>query len=99
MDDELGADLEVVVGVHLGSSVVVGDESEPGLGEDVEPKVAAAFGPFVGLLGEHGADEADDRVTIGENAEGVGAAADLAVEALVGVVRPDLLPEPTGASQ
>jgi hypothetical protein len=30
-----------------------------GSGEDIEPEVAAAFGPFVVLLGQDGADEAD----------------------------------------
>ena len=29
-------------------------DSQPGLDEDVDAEVAAAFGPFVGLLGEHG---------------------------------------------
>ena len=32
----------------------------PVSGEDVEPEVAAAFGPFVVLLGQDGADEADE---------------------------------------
>jgi hypothetical protein len=35
------------------------------------------------LLGEDGADEADDRGTVGEDADDVGAAADLPVEPLV----------------
>ena len=82
------------VGDHLSSGV--GDEAEPGSSEDVEAEVAAPFGPFVGLLGEHGADEADDRVAVREDADAVGAAADLPVEALVRVVGPDLLPEPFG---
>jgi polyphosphate kinase 2 len=34
------------------------------------------------LLGEHGADQADQRVAVGEDADDVGAAADLAVESL-----------------
>ena len=70
------------------SSVVV--PSALGSGEDVEPEVAAAFGPFVVLLGQDGADEADDRVPVGEEADHVGAAADLLVESFVGVVRSDL---------
>jgi hypothetical protein len=37
-----------------------------GSGEDVESEVAAAFGPFVVLLGEDGADEADDAGAVGE---------------------------------
>jgi hypothetical protein len=36
------------------------------VGEDVESEVAAAFGPFVVLLGEDGADEADDAGAVGE---------------------------------
>jgi hypothetical protein len=42
------------------------------------------------LFGEHGADEADHRAAVGEDADDVGAAADLSVQPLVGVVRPDL---------
>ncbi len=34
--------------------------------EDREAEVAAALGPFVGLLWQHCADEADDGVAIGE---------------------------------
>ena len=48
------------------------------------------------LLGQDGADEADDRGAVGEDADDVGAAADLAVEAFVGVVRPDLAPDLLG---
>jgi hypothetical protein len=58
------------------------------LGEDVEPEVAPCFGPFVVLFGQDGADEADDRASVGEDADGVGAASDFAVEAFLGVVRP-----------
>ena len=39
--------------------------------EDVEAEVAAAFGPFVVLFGEDGADEADERVAVGEDADDV----------------------------
>ena len=67
-----------------------------GAGEGVEAEVAAGFGPFVVLFGEHGADEADDRVAVGEDADHVGASADLAVEAFVGVVGPDLPPDLLG---
>ena len=67
-----------------------------GSGEDVESEVAAAFGPFVVLLGQDGADEPDDRGAVGEDADDVGAAADLAVEAFVGVVGPDLAPDLLG---
>jgi hypothetical protein len=40
------------------------------------------------LLGEHGADEADDRGAVGEDADDVGAATDLLVEPLERVVIP-----------
>jgi hypothetical protein len=54
-----------------------GDQGESGLGEDLESEVAAAFGSFVVLFGEHGADEADDGVAVREDPDRVGAAADL----------------------
>jgi hypothetical protein len=54
--------------------------------QDVEAEVAASFGPLVVLLGQHGADEADQGVAAGEDPDHVGAAADLPVEPLgVGV--------------
>ena len=48
------------------------------------------------LFGQDGADEADDRWSIGEDADDVGAASDFAVEPFVGVVRPDLSPDLLG---
>ena len=45
------------------------------------------------LLGEDRADEADDGAAVGEDADDVGAAADLPVEPLGGVVRSDLPPD------
>ena len=36
--------------------------------EGVQAEVAAALGPFVGLLGQDGADQADDGWTVGEDA-------------------------------
>src|SRR6476660_2265358 len=63
-----------------------------GPGQDVEAEVAALLGPFVVLLGQHGADQADDRVAVGKDPDDVGAPADLSVEPLVRVVRPDLSP-------
>jgi hypothetical protein len=46
------------------------------------------------LFGEHGADQADQGVAVGEDAaHDVGASPDLAVEPLLGVVRPHLTPE------
>ena len=62
-------------------------------GQDVKAEVAAAFGPFVVLFGQDGAGEADDAVAVGEDADDVGAASDLAVEPFVGVVGPNLSPE------
>jgi len=43
-------------------------------------EMAAAFGPFVARLGEHGAEQADQRVAVGKDADHVGAPADLAAE-------------------
>ena len=57
-----------------------------GAGEDVESEVAAALCPFVVLLDQDGPDEADDAGPVGKDPDDVGAASDLAVEALVGVV-------------
>ncbi len=64
--------------VHLPGGV--GDEDDAGAGQDVHAEVAAAFGPFVVLLGQDGADEPDQGVAVGEDADDVGAAADLAVQ-------------------
>ena len=55
----------------------------------------ALFGstePFLVLFLEDGPDEAGDGVAVREDLDDVGAAFDLAVEALDGVVRPHLLP-------
>ena len=65
-------------------------------GEDVETEVASAFGPFVVLFGEDGSHQADDGLAVGEDSHGVGASADVAVEALTRVVGPDLGPHPGG---
>ncbi len=54
--------------------------------------VAADHGPVVVELAEHRADQADDALAVGEDADDVGAAADLAVEPLLRVVGPDLPP-------
>jgi len=64
-----------------------------GTGEDVEAEVAPSFCPFVVLFGQDGPDEADQRVAVGEDPDHVGAAADLAIEPLGGVVRPNLAPQ------
>ena len=66
---------------------------EPAFGEDVEAEVAALFGPFVVLLGQDGADQADQGGPVGEDADDVGAAADLPVQPFLGVVGPDLPPD------
>ena len=55
-------------------------------GEDFRAHVAAGFGPFVVLLGQDGADQAEDRLAGGEDAHHVGAPADLLVEAFL--IRP-----------
>ena len=49
--------------VDLNVAVV---DLESGPAEDVEAEVAAAFGPFVVLFGEDGADEADQRIAVGK---------------------------------
>ena len=90
----LGAErLETAVGRHLRND---GRVSDAGAGQDVEAEVAAAFGPFVMLLGEDGADEADQGVAAGEDPDDVGAASDPAVEPFLGVAGPDLAPELLG---
>jgi len=45
--------------------------------------VAAALDPVIVLLGQDCADEAEQGVAVGEDADYVGAAADLSVEPLV----------------
>ena len=75
---------------------VFGGDGGAGSGEGVEAEVAASFGPFVVLLGEDGAHEADQGVAVGEDADDVGAPPDFAVEAFLGVVRPDLAPDVAG---
>ena len=52
-------------------------------GEDFQSHVAAGFGPFIVLLGQHRADQADDGVAAGEDADHVGPAADLLVQPLL----------------
>ena len=70
-----------------------GDDGGPGPGQQLEAEVAAAFGPPVVLLGQDGADEADQGVAVGEDPDDVGAPADLAIESFLRIVRPDLAPE------
>ena len=59
-------------------------------GEDVEAEVAARLDPFVMLFGQDGADEADKRVTVGEDTNDISAAPDFLVEPFLGIVRPYL---------
>lgn len=58
----------------------------------LQAHVAVRDLPLVVLLGQHRADEADDRRAVGEDPDDVGSSAHLAVEPLLGVVRPDLPP-------
>ena len=61
-------------------------------GERLGAEVAACDLPLVVLLGEDGADQADDGVAVREDPDHVGAALDLLVEPLERVVGPDLTP-------
>jgi len=67
-----------------------------GFAHDVEAEVAAGFGPFVVLFGQHSSDEANEGVAVGEDADDVGAAADFFVEPFLGIVGPDLAPDLLG---
>lgn len=68
----------------LGDDCGVRGGGVEGLDEGVEAEEAAAFGPFNVLFSEDGADAADHRVAV-EDADDVGAAADLAVECSEGL--------------
>src|SRR5215217_6431562 len=76
----------------LVDQVLVGDLGESALGESVEAEVAALLGPFIVLLGKDRADQPDQGGAVGEDALHIGAAADLPVQPLLGVVGPDLPP-------
>src|ERR1700722_8651049 len=90
----LGAErLEVAVWGHLRGA---GCEGDAGSGQDVQAEVAAAFGPFIVLLGQDGADEADQGIAAGEDPYDVGPAADFPVQAFLRVVAPDLPPQLLG---
>lgn len=58
----------------------------------MEAHVAVGDLPLVVLLGEDRTDQADDRRAVREDADDVGAPAQLAVEPLLRVGRPDLAP-------
>ena len=72
----------MVVGLLLCGGV--GDGGESAAGKHFESEVAAAFCPFVGLLGQDSADETDDGGPDREDADRIGAATDLPVESLGG---------------
>jgi len=78
-------------GIHLFCRAS-GDGCAAHLGEDLQAHVAAGFGPFVVLLHEDRAGEADDGVAAGEDADDVGPAPQFAVQALLRVGGPDLAP-------
>jgi hypothetical protein len=61
---------------------VGGHENGAGFGEDVEAEVSAAFDQSDVSFGEDGADEADQGVTVREDPDDVGAAADFPVQTL-----------------
>lgn len=64
-----------------------------GFAEYVEAEVAAGFGPLVVLFSEHGADEADQGIPVGKDADDVGAAGGSLCSSVPGwVVRPDSAP-------
>ena len=67
-----------------------------GFGEAFAAHGAAGFGPFVVLLGQDGADQADDGGAVGEDPDDVDAAANLLVQPFLRVVRPDLPPDLAG---
>jgi hypothetical protein len=70
----------------LGCCGGVGDGGGAGPFEDFETEVAAALDPLVVLLGEHRSDQADKGVTVREDPDHVGAAADLPVQPFLGIV-------------
>jgi hypothetical protein len=63
--------------------------------EDFRAHIAAGLGPFVVLLCQDRADEAQDGVAGGEDADHIGAA-DFLVQVLLRVVGPDLAPDLAG---
>ena len=63
--------------------MIAGGGSGAAAREDVQADVAAHLGPFVVLLGQDRAGEADRGVAVGEDADDVGAAADFAVESFL----------------
>jgi hypothetical protein len=62
-------------------------------GDGAEAHVASGDTPFIVLLSKKGAHEPDDRGSIREDSDDVGAASGLFVESFLWVVRPDLAPD------
>ena len=60
--------------------------------ERIETHVAPSAAPLVVLFGQHRTDQANDRGPIREDRHDVRAPADLPIEPLLGIVRPDLPP-------
>ena len=82
-------------GMGRDRSACHGGQADEGIiaqrGDGFQRHVAGALdGPFVVLFEQEGADEADDGVLVGEDADDVGAPLDLAVEALDRVGRVQL---------
>src|SRR5947208_633091 len=78
----------------------VGFDEAAGGDDHVEGQVAAFAGqPFLVLLGQDCPDQAGDGGAVGEDADDVGAAADLLVEPLERVGRPDLPPDGFGVGR
>ena len=65
-------------------------------GEYFGSHVAAGLGPFVVLLGQDGADKADDGVAVREDPDDVGPPPDFLVQPFLRVARPDLAPDLAG---
>src|SRR3954447_20124676 len=87
-----------MVGWPVTSSLGCRCRSRSGCGSGRGRRVRGSGGlrPFVVLLSEHCADEADHRVAVGEDADHVGAPADLPVQTFGGVVAPNLPPDLPG---
>jgi hypothetical protein len=60
------------------------DDTKAGFGEAFGAHVAAGDGPLVVLLGEHGADQSNDRRPVGEDPDDVGAPAEFFVQPFLG---------------
>lgn len=77
-------------------SRVGGGEGEAAASQDVDAEVAMFFVPFLGLLGQDRAEEADYGLTEVEDDVSIGAAAYFAVLSFGGVVEPDVDPHILG---